>query len=121
MANKRIKALTAFSGSKAALLALELPLGEPVNEDKKITIANLVLLLGLASGETDVQTVTSGGDSIAFSSAHGSTIADYHLVITCRNAANDEVIGYNIDNQTINGFDITPLADARVEWTVIDK
>ena len=91
----------------------------PVN--RKITIANFLVALGLRRGETDIATVTTAGTSIAFSSTWGTSKDDYHLIITCRNADNDSVIGYNIDNQDENGFDITPIADARVEYTVILK
>jgi hypothetical protein len=87
----------------------------------KITNANYLVSLGIRKGETNIINVTTAGITVTFANAHGASANDHHLVINCRNATDDSEIGYEITAHDELGFTITPLEDARIEWTVIDK
>lgn len=116
--NKELQELDALSSAELTdLLYIKRP-GQ--FEGKQITVANFLLSLGIKTGESGGGNVTPSGNTFVFSKSYGLTSNDVHLIITCRNTDN-ETIGYEIINQTKDGFTIIPVENAVVTWTVILK
>lgn len=122
MADLKISALTAKT---TVALADLIPIVDSETSpltNKKVTLANLLVSLGIRQGETGSQVVTTAGYAVVFANTLFTDVngKDYELVINCFTDENHtEKVGYNLANRTNLGFEIFPLATAYVEWTAI--
>jgi len=93
--------------------------GTPTN--KKVTLANFLLYLGIRTGESGNEILIKDTPKvITFASTHGALVGDHQLIITCRLADDTNSVNYTITDHTVNGFTITPDFDAKLGWTVLD-
>jgi len=122
MADKKISELSAKT---TVVLADLIPIVDSETNpltNKKVTLANLLVSLGIRQGETGSQTVTTAGYAVVFAKTLFADVngKDYELVINCFTDENHtEQVGYILDNRSNLGFEIFPLATAYVEWTAI--
>jgi len=122
MADKKISELSAKT---TVVLADLIPIVDSETNpltNKKVTLANLLVSLGIRQGETGNQTVTTAGYAVVFAKTLFADVngKDYELVINCFTDENHtEQVGYRLANRTNLGFEIFPLATAYVEWTAI--
>ena len=90
--------------------------------NKKVTLANLLVSLGIRQGETGSQTVTTAGYAVVFANTLFTDVSgkDYDLIINCfTDETQTEKVGYRLANRTTLGFEIFPIATAYVVWTAI--
>jgi len=123
MADKQDTILTSATPALADIITF-VDSSEPAGtENRKCTIAELLVALRLKQGESDSAIVlASVTKAFIFSAALGTAVdgSDYDLIITCVDALNmTETIGYAVTNRTQLGFEITPIADAYVTFTAI--
>ena len=122
MADKKISELSAKT---TVVLADLIPIVDSETNpltNKKVTLANLLVSLGIRQGETGNQTVTTAGYAVVFAKTLFTDVSgkDYELIINCFTDENHtEQVGYRLDNRSNLGFEIFPLATAYVEWTAI--
>jgi len=122
MADSKITALTAKTTLELTdLIPIVDMTGTPTT--KKITVANMLISLGLRRGYNVNNTADNvTGWAVVFPSALGSAVdgSDYTLVISCWDALNPtETIAYTITSRTQNGFNILPIANAYIEVNAI--
>ena len=125
MADKKYTQLTAATPDLADTIIF-VDASEPAGtENRKCTLAALLVALRVRVGETDADTVLEGVlKAFVFSAALGTAVdgSDYDLIITCVDALNlTTVIGCTVTNRTQLGFEITPIADAYIFYTAILK
>jgi hypothetical protein len=81
----------------------------------RVTIAFILVSQNLLQGESG-QVSANGATVITFLNSW----ANYDLIITCsKDLTCDNMIGYDITNRTANGFTITPIESAVVQWTIV--
>ena len=123
MADKKDTQLTSATPALADIITF-VDSSEPVGtENRKCTIAELLIALRLKQGESNSAVVSAGVlKAFIFSAAIGTAVdgSDYDLIINCVDKLNEtELIGRVITNRTELGFEITPVADAYISFTAI--
>jgi hypothetical protein len=123
MADKKISALTTKVTSELTdYICIVDNTAAPI-ETKKQTIAQFLVSHRIKQGESGSDTVAAGViKAFIFTAAIGTAVdgSDYNLIINCTDGLNSTtIVCYEISNRTQNGFNITPVADAYIEFTAI--
>jgi len=90
-------------------------------ETKKCTVAQFLVSMNIKTGYNGSSAVAVNW-AVVFPSALGADTdgKDYDLIISCTDShESTEQLGYAITNRTENGFTITPVAAAWIEYTAI--
>lgn len=100
-------------------------MSESTPSTKKCTVAHFLVSLRIRVGENDSDNVAATTPwAVVFTSPIGSAVngSDYDLIISSTDALEStELVGYVISARTQNGFTISVVDDAWVEYTAILK